>query len=166
MSRASSSRPRPSVPSQCSAEAGARRSSMSMSVGLGNGNTPTSPAAANMRMIQAIAAQHSGPSRRVRLIGLTATSSSILSSSVAMTDPGVEDSVEHVDNEVHDHEACGDQQYHALQDDQVAGIDRADKKPADARQGKDCFHDHGAPYQPPDVDAGYRDEGQRRGFQR
>ena len=76
---------------------------MSMSVGLGNGNTPTSPAAANTRMIQAIAAQNSGPSRRVRLTGLTATSSSMLSSSVAITDPGVEDGVEHVDNEVHDH---------------------------------------------------------------
>src|SRR5467141_3659076 len=117
MRRANSSRPSPSVPSQCRAEAGARRSSMSMSVGLGNGNTPTSPAAANMRMIQAIAAQNSGPSRRVRLTGLTATSSSMLSSSVAITDPGVEDGIEHVDNEVHDHKTCGDQDNHALQDD-------------------------------------------------
>src|SRR5260370_39964316 len=99
---------------------------MSMSVGLGNGNTPISPAAANMRMIQAIAAQNSGPSRGVRLTGLTAISSSMPSSSVAMTDPGVEDGIEHVDNEIHDHEACGDQQHYALQDDQVAGIDRAD----------------------------------------
>src|SRR5438876_7903659 len=99
---------------------------MSMSVGLGNGNTPTSPAAAKTKIIQAIAAQNSGPSRRVRLTGLTATSSPMLSSSVAMTDPGVEDGVEHVDNEVHDHEARGDQEHHALQDDQVAGIDRGD----------------------------------------
>src|SRR5205823_7763304 len=109
-------RRRPSVPRQCRAEAGARRSSMSMSVGLGNGNTPIRPAAANTRMIHAIAAQNSGPSRRVRLTELTATSSSMLSSSVAITDPGVEDGVEHVDNEVHDHEACGDQQHRALQD--------------------------------------------------
>src|SRR6266446_7119534 len=131
---------------------------MSMSVGLGNGNTPTSPAAANTRMIQAIAAQNSGPSRRVRLTELTATSSSMLRSSVAITDPGVEDGVEHVDNEVHDHEACSDQQHHALQDDQVAGIDRADEKPADARQSENCFHDHCAADQSPDVDAGYRDK--------
>src|SRR6476469_2787151 len=164
ISRASSSRPSPSVPSQCRAEAGARRSSMSMSVGLGNGSTPTSPAAANTRMIQPIAAQNSGPSRRLRLAGLTATSSSRLSSSVAMTDPVVEDGIEHVDNEVHDHKACGDQEHHALQDDQVSGIDRADKKPTNARQGKDCFHDQRAADQATDVDAGDSDECQRRGF--
>src|SRR6478672_8141643 len=131
MSRANSSRPRPSVPNQCRADAGARRSSMSMSVGLGNGNRLTSAAAAKMKIIQAIAAQNSGPSRRVRLIGLTATSSPMLSSSVAMTGPGIEDGVEHVDDEVHHHKACGDQQHHALQDDQVARVDRADKKAAD-----------------------------------
>ena len=63
--RASSSRPRPSVPSQCSmAEAGARRSSMSMSVGLGSGNTLANAAAAKTKIIQPIAAQNSGPSRR------------------------------------------------------------------------------------------------------
>src|SRR5258708_34066857 len=138
---------------------------MSRSVGLGNGNTPTSPAAANMRMIQAIAAQNSGPSRRVRLTGLTATSWSMPSSSVAMADPRVEDGVEHVDNEVHDHEACGDQQHHALQDDQGTGIARADKKPGDSRQSKDRFDDHRAADQSPDVDSGYRDERQRRRFQ-
>src|SRR5260370_1788128 len=152
MRRANSHRPSPSVPSQCRAEADVRRSSMSMSVGLGIGNTPTSPAAENMRMIQAVAAQNSGPSRRVRLTGLTATSSSMPSSSVAMTDPGVEDGVEHVDNEVHDHEASRDQEHHALQDDQVAGIDRADKKPANARQRKTSFHHHRAAHQSPAAD--------------
>src|SRR6266403_4050220 len=160
MSRANSSRPRTSVPSQCRAEAGARRSSMSMSVGLGNGNTPTSPAAANMRIIHAIAAQNSGPSRSVRLIGLTATSGSILSSSVAMTDPGVEDGVEHVDNKIHQHVATSDEQHHALQDDQVAGKDGAEQQPADPRQRKDRFDDHGASDQAADVDAGHGDQGQ------
>src|SRR6202171_1625709 len=98
-----------------------------MSVGL-KGNRTETAAAAKTKIIQAIAAQNSGPNRRVRGTGLTAISSSMLSSSLAMTDPGIEDGVEHVDDEVHQHEACGDQQYHALQDDQVARVDRADKK--------------------------------------
>src|ERR1700692_3145716 len=95
---------------------------MSMSVGP-NGNRPAKAAAAKTRIIQAIAAQNSGPSRRVRLIAPAATCSSMPSSSVAMTDPGVEDSVEHVDNEIHQHIATSDEQHHALQDDQVAGED-------------------------------------------
>src|SRR6187200_824218 len=139
MSRASSSRPRPSVPSQCRADAGARRSSISMSVGLGSGSRSANAEAATTATIQTIAAQNSGPSRRVRLTGLTTTSPSIPSSSVAMTNPGIEDGVEQVDDKVHDHEARGDQQHHALQDDQVAREDRADQEPTDPRQGKDGF---------------------------
>jgi len=50
-----------------------------------------SAAATKTKVIQAIAAQNSGPSRRVRRTGVTATSSPMLSSSVAMTDPGIED---------------------------------------------------------------------------
>ena len=53
-----------------------------------------------------------------RFAGSAATPSSIVSSSVAMTNPGIEHGVEHVDDEVHDHEAGGDQQHHALQDDE------------------------------------------------
>src|ERR1700719_4726012 len=121
--RESSSRPRPSVPSQCKAEVGARRSSMSMSVGLGSGSKLASAAAAKTTIIQTIAAQNSGPSRRVRATGLTATSSSTLSSSVAMTDPWIEDRVEHVDNKIHQHVAKGHKQHHPLQDDEIAGID-------------------------------------------
>src|SRR5258708_32205223 len=138
---------------------------MSMSVGLSNGSRLASAAATKTKVIQAIAAQNSGPSRRVRETGLTATSSPMLSSSVAMSDPGIEDGVQHVDDEVHHHEACGDQQHHALQDNQVARIDRADKKPADPRKCKNCFDDQRAADQSPDVDSGYRDKSQRRGFQ-
>src|ERR1700694_3552448 len=152
MSLANSSRPRPSVPSQCRNEAGARRSSMSMSVGLGSGNRFASAAAATTKIIQMIAAQNNGPSRRVRLTGLTTTSPSMLSSSVAMADPGVENGVEHVDDKVHDHETRGDHQHHALQDDQVARVDCADKKPADPRQGKDRFDDQRAADQSADID--------------
>src|SRR5271169_5870799 len=112
MSRANSSRPRPSVPSQCSAENGARRSSMSMSVGLGNGKRFASTATAKTKINQTIAAQKSGPSRRVRLSGPEATSSSRTSSSVAMAQPGIEDGVEHIDDKVHQHVAKGHDQHH------------------------------------------------------
>ena len=64
------------------------------------------------------------------------------------------------------HEAHGDQQHHALQDDEIAGIDRADQKPADPRQRKDRFDDHRAADQSPDIDSGDRDQRQRRRFQR
>src|SRR5450631_4684170 len=140
ISRASSSRPRPSVPSQCNADGMARRSSMSISVGL-KGNRPPNAAAAKTKPIQAIAAQNSGPGWRLRPIGATATSSSRPSSSVAMADPGIEDGVEQVDNEVHQHEAGGDEQHHPLQNDQIPCVDRADQKPADPRQCKNRFHD-------------------------
>src|SRR5258708_1797356 len=129
ISRANSSRPRPSVPSQCRTDIGARRSSMSMSVGLGSGNRFANAAAEKTKIIQTTAAQKSGPSRRVRLTGLTATSSLMESSSVAMTDPRIEGGIEQIDDEIHQHETRADQQYHALQDDQRAGVDRADQKP-------------------------------------
>src|SRR6266851_3921471 len=165
ISRANSSRPRPSVPSQCRTEAGARRSSMSMSVGLGNGSRPANAAAAKMKIIQPIAAQNSGPSRRVRRSGVTATSSPMLSSSVAMTDPGIEDGVKHVDDEIHQHEAGGDQQHHSLQDDQVAGVDRSHQKPADPRQRENGFDDQRAADQAADVDSRNGNKRQRRRLQ-
>src|SRR5438445_2429329 len=120
ITRDSSSRPRPSVPSQWSNENGARFSSMSMSVGLGSGSRSAYIATANAKIIQPIAIQNSGPSLRPRRGGATATSRSMLSSNVAMTDPWIENGVEHVDDEVQQHEAGTDQQHHALEDDEVA----------------------------------------------
>src|SRR6266702_2541593 len=113
--RDSSSRPSRSVPSQWANENGARFSSMSMSVGLASGSTSANIATANTKIIQPIAIQNSGPSRRPRRIGASATSLSMLSSSVAMADPWIEDGVEHIDDEVHHHEACPHQQHYALQ---------------------------------------------------
>src|SRR5260370_37955867 len=134
---------------------------MSMSVGLGSGSRLASAAAAKTKVIQAIAAQNSGPRRRVRLTGMTAASSPMLSSSVAMTDPGIEAGVEYVDDKIHQHEAGGDQQHHALQDDQVAGVDCADQQPADPRKRKNGFDDQRAADQAADVDAGDRHKAHR-----
>src|SRR5882672_3937379 len=134
---------------------------MSMSVGLGNGSTSANIATANTEIMQPIAIQNSSPSRRPRRAGACATPSSMPSSSVAMTDPWIEDGVEHVDEEVHQHESCADQQHHALQDDEVARTDRTDKKPTNSRQRKNRLHNHRATDQPANVDSGDGDERER-----
>src|SRR4051812_49318485 len=161
ISRESSSRPSPSVPSQCAAENAARRSSMSISVGLGSGRMSAKIATANTSTIQPIAAQNSGPNLRPRVAGCAWTSSSSVSSSVAMSDPGVEDSVEQIDDEVHDDEAGGDQKHHALQDDEVARRNRADQQPPDSRQREHRLDNDSATDQPADIDAGDRHQRQR-----
>src|SRR5438045_1518011 len=97
---------------------------MSMSVGLGIGNTAAKAATVKTKIIQTIASQNSVPSRRVSRPGATATSSPIVSSSVAMANPGIEHGVEHVDDEIHQHKTRGDQQHHTLQNDEVAVVDR------------------------------------------
>src|SRR5215213_10456846 len=166
MRRDNSSRPSPSVPSQCSPEGGIRRSSMSMSVGLGSGNAPAKAARRRMNMVQTAAAQNSGPNRRARLTGVIATSSLMLSSSVAMTYPWVKHRVEHVDNEVHQHETTGDEQHHPLENNEVPGVDCPDEQPTEARQCENRLDNHRAANQAADVDAGDGDEGQRGRLQR
>src|SRR3954469_12504003 len=125
ISRDSSSRPRPSVPSQWANVNGARFSSMSMSVGLGNGRRSGKIATANTKIPQPIAIQNNRPSRRLRCAGAAATPSSRLSSSVAMADPRIEHGVEHIDDEVHQYDPRAHQQHHALEDDEVARGDGA-----------------------------------------
>src|SRR6267154_2018410 len=119
-----------------------------MSVGLGSGSTVAKIATANTKIIQIIAAQNSMPSRRLLRTRAATASSARSSSSVAMADPWIEHGVEHVDDEVHDDEAGGDQQHDALQNDQVAREDRADQQPADAGKGKNRLDDDGAAIQP------------------
>src|ERR1700730_16368764 len=116
---------------------------MSISVGLGSGSRLANAATAKTKISQATAIQNSVPSRRGRLTGLTATSSSMLSSSVAMTNPGIEDGIQHIDNEVHQHVADRHEQHHALQNNQIAGKDGAEQQPADPRQRKNRLDDDG-----------------------
>src|SRR5437868_10910364 len=101
---------------------------MFISVELGSGRKSAKIATANTSTIQPIAAQNSGPSLRPRFSGRACSPSSSVSSSVAMTNPGVEDGVEQIDDDVHDDEAGGDQKHHALEDDEVARTDRTDQK--------------------------------------
>src|SRR5215475_5650779 len=141
------SRPSWSVPSQCSALGGARRASMSMSVGLGMGSAPAKMAPSPITTIQAMATRNSAPNRRCLRTGETSAVSPSISST-AMANPRIEHGVEHVDDEVHDHEAGRDEQHDALQDDEIAGIDRSHQQAADAGQGKDGLDDQSAADQP------------------
>src|SRR5436190_8632177 len=103
---------------------------MSMSVGLGIGSRSAKIAPSATRAIHATEAMNSPPSCRRRRTGLTAAvstpTSSAAPSRATMTDPRVKHGVEHVDDEVHHHEAHGDEQHDALQDDEVAGKDGPD----------------------------------------
>src|SRR4029450_8584674 len=98
-------------------------------------------AARPISTIQATAKMNSAPTRRWRRTGEATTVSS--SSSTAMADPRIEHGVEHVDDEVHHHEARGHEQHHALQDDEVAGVDGADQQPADGGQGEEGLDGRG-----------------------
>src|SRR5258707_596682 len=86
--------------------------------------------ATRMNAIQQTAIQNKLPSRRVRLTGLTIAVSMPISST-AMADPRIEHGIEHVDDEIHQHEAAGHEQHDTLQDDQVAGVDCADQESAE-----------------------------------
>src|SRR5688572_2449149 len=121
---------------------------MSIAVGSGIGSTPAKIASANTRTIQPIAAQNSMPKRRPLRAGAETASSARSSSSVAMADPGIEDGVEHIDDEVHNDEAAADQQHHALQNDEIAGEDGTDQQSADPRQGKNSLDDQRTADQP------------------
>src|SRR5262249_52409007 len=115
--RESMSRPSPSVPSQCCASGGMRRASMSISVGLGMGRKFASTAAVSTSAIQAAAAQNVRFTRERRR---GAVAGSAMASSAAMADPGVEHRIKHVDREIEQHEADGDEQHHSLQNDEIA----------------------------------------------
>ena len=91
-SREATSRPKPSVPSQCRADGPARVASMSMSVGLGRPNQGASSAAPSTATIHATAHQNAAPRRRPRAGAGTA-----LSSAAATTDARVEHGVDQVD---------------------------------------------------------------------
>src|SRR5476649_2807939 len=99
-----------------------------MSVGLCSGSRSAKIAAAPISTIHAAAQMNRTPKRRFPL-------------SAAMADPRVEYGVEHVDDEVHDHEAHGHEKHDALQDDEVAGVDRADQKSTKAGQREDRLDD-------------------------
>src|SRR5689334_22474911 len=127
INRASMSRPSRSVPSQCTALGGARRSSMSMSVGLGSGSTSASVAASTIKKIQPSASQNSQPNL-ARPAHTSAVASAARNSAallVRMADPGVEHGVEHVDQEIDDHESGRHEQHDALQDHEIPGVDGA-----------------------------------------
>ena len=124
INRASMSRPSRSVPSQCATLGGARRASMSMSVGLGSGSRSASAAASTINPIQPSANQNSQPNlARPAHSSAAASAAPIAALLMRMAHPGVEHGIEHVDQEVDDHEARRHEQHDALQDHEIARVD-------------------------------------------
>src|SRR4029079_5012127 len=123
---------------------GARRASMFIAAGSGIGSSVAKIATAKTKIIQTIAAQNRMPSRLPFGTGADTASSARSSSSVAMTDPGVEHGIEQVDDEIHNDEARSHQQHPPLQDDEIAGEDRADQEPADTGKCEDRLDDQRA----------------------
>src|SRR5262245_44145425 len=130
--RESRSRPSRSVPSQCAALGGIRRSSMSMSVGLGSGSRSAIAAATTIAAIQPIASQNNSPNFDNRA-KISAAVAPLISALTRMTDPGVKHGVEHIDQESDEHKSRRHEQHHALQDHKIARVDGPDQEPADAR---------------------------------
>ena len=79
---------------------------------------------------------------------------------------GVEVGVQHVDDQVHQHEARRDEQHAGLDDRVVALHDPVQDQRPDARQREDLLDDDRAAEQVADLDAGDRDDGDQGVAQR
>src|SRR2546425_9633301 len=82
------------------------------------------------------------------------------------TETGIEDAIEHVDQEVDDDERRGGQEHRALHDRIVAVVDRLDRQPADPRPREDGLRHDRAGEKLTELEAGDRDDRQRGVAQR
>src|ERR1700731_4221158 len=129
------SRPSASVPSKCAKLGKARRANSVCLNGSASGSRSASSAKANTTATQPTAIQKTAPSpRRRRARTGTSLSSSMAPSSAAMADGWVECCVEQIDEKIDEHEADGDEQHAALENDEVAQIDRFHQQSADTRE--------------------------------
>src|SRR5579883_1769484 len=158
--RERTSRPRLSVPRRWAALGPARRAKSVILLGSASGSRLARIAMRMMKAIQPTASQKTGPMPRRRL-GASATPPISLASSAAMANPGVEHGIEHVDHEIDEHEGDRDKEHRALQDDEVAGVDRFDDEPAETGQREDGLDDDGAADEPADIEADDRHQRKR-----
>src|SRR5882762_1011237 len=77
---------------------------------------------------------------------------------VSVADPGVEEGVERVDDQVDQDHHAHDEQVHALDHRIVALVDRVEEKAAHPGQPEDALEDHGAAQDLGDLDAEYGDD--------
>src|SRR6516225_9051740 len=109
-----------------------------MSDGLASGNQSAAIAAATTIAIHAIASQNTRRPRRAGVAAICSTSTS----SAAIANPRVEDTIENVDDEIDQHKPGCDEQHNALQDHKITGVDRADQQAANAGQRKNRLDQH------------------------
>src|SRR5512143_618215 len=151
------SRPRESAPSRWCAPGGARISTRSWSSGAGNGSQSAKTAAANhaigTQRRRAATIERRRARASARAIALAASTAS-----AAMTDPGIDELVKHVDGGIDQHEHEGDDQHHPLDDEDLFLKDRVDQELADSGQCEEDFDDYGTADQTAHVDADNGDQ--------
>src|SRR5688572_2295473 len=147
MIRDSMSRPRLSVPSRYSADGGLRRWINSCAAGSGRPSQSALIARKATSTVQPSGSASAQLSRRPRLATVAGSAAE-----ADIAHPRIEHGIEHVDQEVDEHEARGDERYRALHQDQVAIEDTAQQQPADAGQREDLLDDHRAADQPADIE--------------
>src|SRR6185312_11005160 len=166
MTRARMSRPSASVPRRCERLGGARRASSAWRKGSASGSRSAKIARVTTSAIHSTAAQKTMPRPRRRRTGVSSSIGRLAAvSSAAMADTRVEHGVEQVDEEIDEDEADGDEQHAALEDDEVAQVDRFHEQSTDAGQCENRFRDHRPADEPPDIEAYHGNEGERGGLQ-
>src|SRR5919108_5774643 len=170
--RASTSRPLPSVPNQCDVDMPSR-APKSLALGSEIGSSGASAAAMTTRSSQPAASHAVRGSRfRVRPIAASSTESGSCSTTGStatalgvsdMADAGVEPLVQEVYDEVHEHVQNGDDRHHALERHVLAFLDGPENQQPHSRQREDDLHRHRAADQGAHVDADDGEQGQAGG---
>src|SRR5215472_4116169 len=173
--RESMSRPRVSVPRTCPGPGPARWLARSGRFGSGKWSSGKNSADRVTRASHAAESQKLRPRRfqmapargasAGRAAATTAAWTLMSGDCAAMPNPGIEDAVEHVHDEVDQDEGDRHKGDNALDHDQVAGVDRLDQQAPDTRQPEDDLHYQGPAHQAADVDAEHRQEGEGRRLQ-
>src|SRR5690348_8365807 len=187
MTRARRSRPSSSVPSRWPA-VGPRRGALSpMASGSWSGRTLAASAARMISATQPIEIQKPAPSRFATKTGsagptapLTAPGIAAIGAAAATTasvsrgsdgesrtaDPGIQERVEQVDEQVDDDETAGHQHGRGRHDQVVARVDGVDREQPQPGHLEDVLDDERAADQRAHVQAADRDQGERRGPER
>src|SRR5690625_1835246 len=166
--RLNTERPYSSVPNQCSAEGGCSRWRRFCSAGGWSAISGAKSATSTRSTMIA------SPSTAMRLRRKRRTGGAVsrlvragrLTVTSAIADPGVQQGVGQVYQQVDEDEHHRDEQHRALDQRAVLSADRIDDEPADARPGEYGFGEYGTTEQTAELEAHHRDDRQHRVAQR
>src|SRR5215467_8781419 len=184
MTRASRSRPSSSVPSRWPAVGPSRGALSPMAVGSWRGRMPANSAARMTSNTQPAEIQNPAPRRRSTYAcsagaapstpaGITAAGAAVATTASVRVrsgesrtaHPRVEERVEQVDEEVHEHEASRDEHRGARYHEVIAGVDRVDGEEAEPGNLEDVLDDERATDERSHVEAADGDESEGGGSQ-